>query len=173
MRVVRSRREVLALTVGQAPQCDVDPEANVAVQVSHLRKTYGAIAAVDDVSFSVQEGDVFGILGPNGAGTTTTVECVIGLRSADGGRIRVTGLDPKVDREALHALVGTKLQASALPPRLKLSEILDLSRSFCPSAANPEDLMDALGLGQKRDAYYRSECGGPRSTSPRLLLNRT
>ncbi|HLX88898.1 MAG TPA: ATP-binding cassette domain-containing protein [Acidimicrobiales bacterium] len=59
-----------------------------AVTVSHLRKTYGATVAVDDVSFSVERGEIFGILGPNGAGKTTTVECVIGLRAPDAGTMR-------------------------------------------------------------------------------------
>ena len=51
--------------------------------------------AVDDVSFTVEEGEIFGILGPNGAGKTTTVECVEGLRAPDAGRISVLGLDPR------------------------------------------------------------------------------
>ena len=73
-----------------------------AVEIAHLRKAYGAVVAVDDVSFSVAEGEIFGVLGPNGAGKTTTVECVLGLRSPDAGSIRVLGLDPGHDREDLH-----------------------------------------------------------------------
>ena len=57
-----------------------------AVEVAHLRKTYGTLVAVDDVSFSVTEGEIFGILGPNGAGKTTAIECAIGLREPDAGR---------------------------------------------------------------------------------------
>ena len=72
-------------------------ELRPAVEIAHLRKTYGALVAVDDVSFSVAEGEIFGILGPNGAGKTTTVECAIGLRSADSGTIRLLGLDPQAD----------------------------------------------------------------------------
>ena len=76
------------------------------MQVSHLRKAYGTTVAVDDVSFSVREGEIFGILCPNGAGKTTTVEWLIGLRSPDAGVIRVMGLDPHVHREELHTIVG-------------------------------------------------------------------
>ena len=90
-----------------------------AVEVSHLRKTYGPVVAVDDVSFPVREGEIFGVLGPNGAGKTTTVECVIGLRTPDAGAIRVMGLDPRADHEELHAILGVQLQASALPGRLR------------------------------------------------------
>ncbi len=104
-----------------------------AVEIAHLRKAYGAVVAVDDVSFSVAEGEIFGILGPNGAGKTTTVECVLGLRSPDAGSIRVLGLDPGQDREDLHLIVGAQLQESALPAKLRVGEILDLYRSFYPS----------------------------------------
>lgn len=134
--------------------------AGAAIAVSHLRKTYGTTVAVDDVSFSVREGEIFGILGPNGAGKTTTVECVIGLRTPDAGAIRVMGLDPQVDREDLHALVGAQLQASSLPGRLKVGEILDLFHSFYREAADVEELVDALGLAGKRNDYYGSLSGG-------------
>jgi ABC-2 type transport system ATP-binding protein len=67
------------------------------VEVEHLQKRYGEKLALSDVSFSVARGEIFGILGPNGAGKTTTVEILQGLRTADGGRVRVLGLDPQRD----------------------------------------------------------------------------
>ncbi len=88
---------------------------------------YGSIIAVDDVSSSIAEGEVFGIIGPNGAGTTTTVECISGLRVPDAGSISVYGLSPKTDRDELRKLVGVQLQESSLPPRLKVGEALDSS----------------------------------------------
>lgn len=90
-----------------------------AVEIAHLCKAYGGTVAVDDVSLSVLEGEIFGILGPNGAGKTTTVECAVGLRTPDSGSIRLLGMDPRQDREELHALVGVQLQASALPAKLR------------------------------------------------------
>ena len=111
---------VPAVTGGRAAGPGSVPGTGAAIEVVHLRKTYRATVAVDDVSFSVAEGEIFGILGPNGAGKTTTVECVIGLRNPDAGVIRVMGLDPHVDREDLHAIVGVQLQASVLPARLKV-----------------------------------------------------
>src|ERR1700747_2823862 len=91
-----------------------------AVEIAHLRKAYGALTAVDDISFSVAEGEIFGLLGPNGAGKTTTVECAIGLRSPDSGTVRLLGLDPQADRDEVHEIVGAQLQASAFPPKLKV-----------------------------------------------------
>lgn len=80
------------------------------VEVSGLRKQYGRTVAVDDVSFDVEAGEIFGLLGPNGSGKTTTVECLQGLRRADGGRIRVLGLDPARDSLRLRRLVAWRLR---------------------------------------------------------------
>jgi ABC-2 type transport system ATP-binding protein len=134
----------------------------VAVEIAHLRKAYGPLVAVDDVSFSVAEGEIFGILGPNGAGKTTTVECAVGLRTPDSGTIRLLGLDPRADRERVHEIVGVQLQASALPDRLRVGEILDMYRSFYRDPADLGDLMRVLGLAGKRGAYYKSLSGGQR-----------
>jgi ABC-2 type transport system ATP-binding protein len=133
-----------------------------AVEIAHLRKTYGELAAVDDVSFSVAEGEIFGILGPNGAGKTTTVECAIGLRSPDSGTVRLLGLDPQADRDEVHEIVGVQLQASALPDRLRVREILDMYRSFYREPADVTELTEVLGLASKLNDYYKSLSGGQR-----------
>ena len=100
------------------------------IEVSDLTKRYGDRAAVDRVSFSVEEGEIFGILGPNGAGKTTTVESIAGLRTPDAGTIRVLGLDPRRDRDRLRPLVGVQLQESELPDRMTVREALDLFAAF-------------------------------------------
>jgi ABC-2 type transport system ATP-binding protein len=133
-----------------------------AVEIAHLRKTYGELVAVDDISFSVAEGEIFGILGPNGAGKTTTVECAIGLRSPDSGTVRLLGLDPQADRDEVHEIVGVQLQASALPDRLKVREILEEYRSFYREPADVAELTEALGLAGKLNDYYKSLSGGQR-----------
>ena len=133
-----------------------------AVEIAHLRKTYGALVAVDDVSFSVAEGEIFGILGPNGAGKTTTVECALGLRSPDAGTIRLLGFDPQTERDKVREVVGVQLQAGALPAKLRVGEILDMYRSFYRDPADIGELVEALGLAAKRNAYYRSLSGGQR-----------
>ena len=131
-----------------------------AVEISHLRKTYGPLVAVDDVSFAVAEGEIFGVLGPNGAGKTTTVECAIGLRTPDAGTVRLLGLDPQTDRDEVHEIVGVQLQTSALPDKLRVGEILDMYRSFYRDPADVGELIEALGLAGKRGAYYKSLSGG-------------
>jgi len=130
------------------------------IEVSDLTKHYGDRAAVDDVSFSVEEGEIFGILGPNGAGKTTTVESIVGLRTPDSGTIRVLGLDPRQDRDRLRAVVGVQLQESELPDRITVREALDLFASFYDDPADPRRLIDELGLAEKRDTAYRHLSGG-------------
>jgi len=133
-----------------------------AVEISHLRKTYGNLVAVDDISLSVAEGEIFGILGPNGAGKTTAIECAIGLREPDAGTIRLLGLDPHAHRDQVRRVVGVQLQASAFPPKLRVGEILDMYRSFYRHPADVSELTGALGLAGKLGDYYRSLSGGQR-----------
>ena len=117
---------------------------------------------MDDVSFTVAEGEIFGILGPNGAGKTTAIECAIGLREPDAGSIRLLGLDPRADRDKVREIVGVQLQAGALPAKLRVGEILEEYRSFYRDPADVGELLDVLGLSAKRGDYYRSLSGGQR-----------
>jgi ABC-2 type transport system ATP-binding protein len=138
------------------------PARRPAVEIAHLRKTYGTLTAVDDVSFAVAEGEIFGILGPNGAGKTTTVECAIGLRSPDAGTIRLMGLDPLTQRDEVRQVVGVQLQSGALPDKLKVGEILDMYRSFYTEPADVGELTAVLGLSEKLGDYYKTLSGGQR-----------
>ncbi len=79
------------------------------IVVENLMKIYGSKVAVDDVSFEVADGEIFGLLWRNGAGKTTVIECIQGLRRADGGRIRVLGLDPRNDAHSIRQLIGAQL----------------------------------------------------------------
>lgn len=130
------------------------------IEVERLRKQYGERTAVADVSFSVNEGEIFGILGPNGAGKTTTVECIGGLRRADGGRLRVLGLDPVGDRARVVAELGVQLQHSELPPNLKVGEALRLYSSFYERPADWRELLEVLGLGPQAGTRYGKLSGG-------------
>ena len=130
------------------------------IEVQHLRKEYGGHVAVEDVSFTVERGEIFGILGPNGAGKTTTVECVEGLREPDGGDIRVLGLDPRRDRAELTRRLGVQLQDGQLPDRMTVGEALRLYSSFYREPADPLTLMDALGLADRQRTRYADLSGG-------------
>jgi len=132
------------------------------ISVQNLRKTYGKTIAVDDISFKVAEGEIFGFLGPNGAGKTTTVECLQALRHPDSGNIRVLGLDPLREAQALRRRIGSQLQESALPDRIKVWEALDLFASVTPNALDWHALLEQWGLAEKRQASFSSLSGGQR-----------
>jgi ABC-2 type transport system ATP-binding protein len=131
-----------------------------AVTIKNLVKRYGTVLAVDDVSFSIHEGEIFGIIGPNGAGKTTTVECISGIRVPDSGSISVYGFSPQRDRDRIREFVGVQLQESALPPRLRVGEALDLFASFYPSPLDPQQVLDSLGIKHLARVAFKSLSGG-------------
>ena len=126
------------------------------ITVEQLHKRYGDVVAVEDVSFSVEEGEIVGLLGPNGAGKTTTVETIAGLRVPDSGRVSVLGRDPR-DPE-LRQLVGIQLQTSELQGKLRVREALELFASFYREPADWRELADALEL--RLDAPFAKLSGG-------------
>ena len=130
------------------------------IEVSNLQKSYGSRQALQGVSFTVEQGEIFGLLGPNGAGKTTTVECIEGLRKPDGGDIRVLGLDPARDGAELRQRVGAQLQESELPAKMKVWEVLDLYASFYRQPADWRQLMEGLGLQDQRNARFEHLSGG-------------
>jgi ABC-2 type transport system ATP-binding protein len=132
------------------------------IEVDHLHKQYRDRVAVDDLSFTVERGEIFGILGPNGAGKTTTVEIIEGLRTPDTGTVRVFGLDPRRDRAELRRRVGAQLQESELPEKLKVWEAMELYGSFYDRPADAERLLHDLGLADQRDTRYGKLSGGQR-----------
>jgi ABC-2 type transport system ATP-binding protein len=143
------------------------PPTQPAIEVAGLHKTYGRFVAVEDVSFEVAEGEIFGLLGPNGAGKTTAVECTQGLRSPDAGQVRVLGLDPETQATELRRSIGSQLQHSALPDRLRVWEALDLFAAFSPSTVDWRGLMTAWGLEPISGRAFGKLSGGQRQ---RLLI---
>jgi ABC-2 type transport system ATP-binding protein len=133
---------------------------NAILSVDRLHKQYGSFTAVEDVSFAVEEGEIFGILGPNGAGKTTTVESIQGLRHIDGGSVSVLGLDPMHHAGEIRRRIGSQLQESALPDRMRVGEALQLFSSLSPDGPDWEAVMRDWGLGEKRGAAFASLSGG-------------
>jgi ABC-2 type transport system ATP-binding protein len=130
------------------------------VEVRGLTKRYGTHVAVDDVGFTVTEGEIFGILGVNGAGKTTTVECLQGLRRPDGGSMRVLGMDPRTAGSQLRARVGSQLQDSALPDRLRVDEAVLLFGDGDRQAT--DRLLETWHLAGLRRSSFASLSGGQR-----------
>jgi ABC-2 type transport system ATP-binding protein len=132
------------------------------VSVEHLHKAYGRAVAVDDVSFDVEAGEIFGILGPNGAGKTTTVECLQGLRRPDSGSLRVLGLDPTTQTAQVRQHVGSQLQDSGLPSRLRVGEAVALFAAFARHPVDCDELLARWRLDDLRAKAFDSLSGGQR-----------
>ncbi|MXG89430.1 ABC transporter ATP-binding protein [Nocardioides flavescens] len=140
------------------PSPDDDASTDQVVRVRGLRKSYGDRVVVDDVDLDVHRGEVLGIIGTNGAGKTTTVEILQGLRRADAGEVRVLGLDPARDADRLRPLLGSQLQSSRLPDRMRVDEALHLFSG--PRADGGETLLDRFGLAHRRGSAFGSMSGG-------------
>jgi len=144
------------------PASKAGPSGGPAVRVQDVRKRYGAVQAVDGVTFDVQPGEVFGLLGPNGAGKTTTVEMLEGLRAPDSGQLEVLGIDVARNPDDLKQRVGVTLQTAELYPKLTVNEVLDLFRSFYKRSLPTNQLIEFLDLGERRTAQTRQLSGGQR-----------
>ncbi len=138
------------------------PSATPAIEVVELEKHYGSTRAVDGLSLSVGVGEVFGLLGPNGAGKTTTVEILEGYRTPDRGFVRVLGLDPDADNEALRSMIGVMLQDGGLAPGIRALEVLRQFASFYDDADDPDRLLAVVGLTPQADTTVRRLSGGQR-----------
>ncbi len=138
----------------------MEPSEALAVQVASLRKVYGDVVAVDDVSFEVERGSIFGIIGPNGAGKTTTIECLEGLRQPDGGSVLVAGLDPMADRARFVHKIGVQLQEVGIPPRMRAREALHLFAALYRTSISLSELSGELGLDGILAKPYGSLSGG-------------
>ena len=132
-----------------------------AISVAGLRKSYGDLRAVDDVSFEIAEGEFFGILGPNGAGKTTTLEIIEGLREPDGGDVRVVGMSPWPRNPALLPRIGVQLQASSFFERLTAREQL---RTFASLYGVPhrraDEMLETVGLTASAGTRTEKLSGG-------------
>ena len=136
--------------------------AELAVEVNDLVKRYDRRAVLAGLSFEVRRGECFALLGPNGAGKTTTVEIIEGYRRADGGEVRVLGLDPGRGGAALRARVGLMLQAGGVYPQAKPREILRLYARFYAAPRDPDELLDLVGLREAATTRYKVLSGGQR-----------
>jgi len=133
-----------------------------AIRVEGLVKRFGALNAVDEVSFTVEPGEVFGILGPNGAGKTTTLEIIEGLQKPTQGRVTVLGLDVLRHPAQVKARIGVQLQSSAYFEYLNLREILALLGTFYPKRLPPDDLLERVGLLDRATSRVSQLSGGQR-----------
>lgn len=132
------------------------------IEVEELSKRYDEQTVLDRVSFTVEDGEIFGMVGPNGAGKTTAVECVAGLRRPDSGTVRVLGLDPLREGARLREHIGVQLQHTQLPENIKVWEVLDLYASFYEKPRDWREPLERWGPADKRNTRFGNLSGGQR-----------
>jgi ABC-2 type transport system ATP-binding protein len=139
-----------------------EAHSSPAVEVEHLTKRYSGQPVVDDLSFTVERGEIFALLGPNGAGKTTTVEILEGLRRPDGGKARVLGLDPQREGSALRPRVGAMLQEGGVPTGMRAREVLTLFARFYRDPVPVDTMLELAGLTGAARTLGRHLSGGQR-----------
>ncbi|MFC8043143.1 ABC transporter ATP-binding protein [Nocardia sp. NPDC057353] len=134
--------------------------SDLALRVDGVVKRYGETVAVDELTFDVRRAEVLALLGPNGAGKTSTVEMCEGFLRPDAGSVRVLGLDPIADSEALRPRIGVMLQGGGAYPGSRAGEMLELIAAYSANPLDPRWLLETLGLREHRRTPYRRLSGG-------------
>ena len=132
------------------------------IKVEQLTKSYGALTAVDHLSLSVDRGTVFGLLGANGAGKSTSIECILGTRKADSGSVSILGLSPEADRRKLFERVGVQFQEANYQDKITLWELCQVTAALYRKPADPAALLDKFGLSGKKRCPVTELSGGQR-----------
>lgn len=132
------------------------------IKVEQLSKAYNRLPAVDNVSFSIGHGTVFGLLGANGAGKSTTIECVLGTKTADSGQISVLGMNPLKDRKKLFQRVGVQFQETSYQDQITVAELCGVTASLYRKSADPLELLARFGIADKRKSLVKDLSGGQR-----------
>ena len=132
------------------------------IKVQNLCKSYGNIPAIKDINISVNQGEVFGLLGANGAGKSTTIECILGTKIAEKGTVSILGLNPIADRERLFENVGVQFQEPNYQDKVTVPELCEVTQSLYKSAANYTDLIEQFGLTDKLKSLVSELSGGQR-----------
>lgn len=142
---------------------------NTIIEVKGLKKQYGNKVAVDDLSFQVKQGEVFGLLGHNGAGKSTTINCILGLKSFEGGSATVLGMEAEDSRKRLFERVGVQLQQSSYQDRIKVEELCQETAALYKNPADYHQLLEAFSLSDLKKQYVSTLSGGEKQKLSVLL----
>ena len=132
------------------------------LKVERLSKAYGNLQALDNISLTVQPNTIFGLLGANGAGKSTAIECILGTKQADSGAVTICGSDPQRDRRRLFQKVGVQFQECDYQPEIKASELCEETACLYKSPADWKKLCLQFGIGDKLESPVKSLSGGER-----------
>lgn len=133
-----------------------------AIEVTQLSKSYGNLLAIDNISLSVECGTVFGLLGANGAGKSTAIECILGTRTADSGTVTILGCNPGKERNHLFQKIGVQFQECDYQPEIKVSELCEETACLYKNPSDWKELCIQFGIGDKINNAVKTLSGGER-----------
>ena len=132
------------------------------IRVRNLTKTFGGRTVVDNLSFAVEKGQVFALLGHNGAGKSTTIDLILGLKTPDGGTAKILGMDAAKHRKQVFERVGVQLQNTQYQPNITVEEACIEYASLYAAPADYRQLLEGFGLGMLRKSFVSKLSGGER-----------
>ena len=132
------------------------------VSVRNLTKSFTGRRVVDDLSFDVRKGEVFALLGHNGAGKSTTIDLILGLKTPDGGSAKLLGMDAAKNRKQVFERVGVQLQHTQYQPNITVEEACIEYASLYDAPADYPALLEQFGLGTLRKSFVSKLSGGER-----------
>lgn len=130
------------------------------IQVSGLSKSYGALHVIKNLDLTVSKGEVYGLLGANGAGKSTAIECMLGTKKADTGSISILGMSPQKDRRSLFQQVGVQFQEANYPDKIRVSELCEETACLYNCPADYIKLLKQFGLQEKAKNFVSELSGG-------------
>lgn len=133
-----------------------------AIKVEKLSKAYESYAVVDNLSFKVEKGTVFGLLGANGAGKSTSIECILGTKRMDKGEVSILGLDPIYNRKELFEKVGVQFQESNYQENIRVEELCEVTASLYKNPIDYNELLQRFGIKDKSKTLVKEISGGER-----------
>lgn len=132
------------------------------IMVQNLCKSYGNRPIIENINISVKKGEVFGLLGANGAGKSTTIECILGTKIADKGTVSILGMNPILDRKRLFENVSVQFQESNYQDKVTVSELCEVTQSLYKSATDYTKLIEQFGLAHQFNSFVSELSGGQR-----------
>lgn len=140
-----------------------------AIYVQGMSKSYGNLKALDDLSFEVERGEIFGLLGHNGAGKTTSIECILGVKKPDKGSALIFGQNARKDRRKVFEKVGVQFQQTNYQDKIRVDEICLVTESLYSNPADWKALLAVFGLADKKNKMVAELSGGERQRLSVLL----
>jgi ABC-2 type transport system ATP-binding protein len=132
------------------------------IKVEQLSKVYGSVNAVNSLSFTLEKGKVLGLLGANGAGKSTSIECILGTKKKDSGKVTILGMNPTKDRKRLFQKVGVQFQEANYQREIRVDELCMETAAIYKNASDWRELLQRFGLKEKEKNEVKDLSGGER-----------